>query len=304
MSLFLPTYVKPPVLTPLQYGLMSTVQMPIDEDRIHWRNGVQYQPHACDPAQSTLAQCPVVTGFAKDPTTVGVQARGSQAFTVYATIPCTPVGHFWEEAEERVTTALTYGENRALEKVFWTGTTDIPSGGTVYPHLAANANVFDSTGDVQLQMAANVVTGAPVDIVEGLGLLESAIATCYGGVGVIHATRATLSHMAAWHLIEKVGQQIRTKGGVPIAFGAGYPGTAPDGSTPAVGTAWMYATGAIFLRRSDIFITSNRIQGLNRSVNTLQLFAERTYTLGWDCCLFGLPVSLGGVITGTAGSAT
>lgn len=304
MALYLPTYVKAPTVTPLPYGLMSVVQMPTDDvDKVHWRNGVMYQPDACEAALSTSAQCPVVTGYGKEATSDGVPAKGAQPFTVYASIACTPVGNYWQEAQARVTAALTNGEARAVESVFWTGDIDAPAGETMYPHLAADAEVFDGTGDVLLQPAATVIVTGAVDIVEAIGLLEANLAECYGGQGVIHAPRAALAHMAANFLIEKSGQTIRTPGGTAVAFGGGYPGTSPAGATPASGTAWLYATGAISLRRSEITITSNRIQGLNRSVNTLQLYAERTYSIGWDCCLFAIPVSLGGVITGSANSA-
>lgn len=305
MVVYAPTYVKPPAFTPLPYGLMSVAQLVTDDvDRVHWRNGVQFQPDVCDESAVTLAQCPVVTGFTKEATSDGLPAKGSQAFTAYASIACSPVGNFWEEAEARVTAALTNGEARAVERIFWTGDVDVPSGDTVYPHLAANAAVYDDTDQVLLQPAATTIVTGAVDVVEGLGLLESRLADCYGGVGVIHAPREVLAHFSANHLVEKSGQQIRTWGGTPIAFGAGYPGTSPAGATPTTGTTWLYATGAVTVRKSEITITSSRIQGLDRSVNTLQLYAERTYVISWDCCLLAIPVSLGGVITGTARSAT
>lgn len=305
MALYLPTYVKAPVVTPLPYGLMSVVQMPADDtDRVHWANGVQYQPDACEAALSTSAQCPVVTGYGKEATSDGVPAKGAQAFTVYSSIACTPVGNYWEEAEARIRAALTNGEARAVETVFWTGDIDAPSGEVIYPHLAADTEVYDDSGDVLLQPAADIIVTGAVDIVEAIGLLEGELAECYGGVGVIHAPRAALAHMAANHLIDRSGQTVRTWGGTPIAFGAGYPGTSPAGAAPATGEAWLYATGAISLRRGDITVTSSRVQGLDRSVNTLQLYAERTYVINWDCCLLAIPVSLGGVVTGTARSAT
>lgn len=305
MALYLPTYVKAPTVTPLPYGLMSVVQMPTDDDdRVHWKNGIQYQRETCKAAESTIAQCPVVTGFGKTPTVTGVQTKGAQPFTVYASITCSPVGNWWEEAEARTVNALTEGEARAVEQVFWTGQIQHPSGSVIYPHLAANAEVHSGDGIILLQPAAlTPVTGA-VDIVEAVGILESRLGTCYGSVGVIHAPREALAHMSANFLIEKSGQQIRTEGGTLVAFGAGYPGTSPAGVQPPSGTVWLYGTGAITLRRSEITLTSNRVQGLDRSVNTLQLFAERTYVIGWDCCLFAIPVTLGGVTTGAVGSAT
>lgn len=294
MAQYLPTYVKPPVFTSLPYGLMSVVQLVEDDvDRVHWRNGVQYQPHACEPGLTTVAQCPVVTGFGKFPTTIGVQTIGAQPFTVYSTIRCTPVGNFWEESEERAVAALVRGEARAVENTFWTGAVPVPTGTVIYPHLAANAEVFDSTGEVLLQMPAiEVSLGGPLDMIQGLGLLENDLYECYGGIGVLHAPRSAMTSMFANRLVEKVGTRIVTRGGTPVAFSSSYIGTGPDGSAPAANSTWIYGTGAIFLRRSEIVITSSRPEALNRQINTLQLFAERTYVIGWDCCLFAVEVSL------------
>lgn len=293
MVLYLPTYVNPPTVTPLPYGLMSVVQLQNDADNVHWRNGVMFQPDACEPALTTMAQCPVITGYGKDVTTVGVQAKGGLAFTVYADITCSPVGNFWQEAEARIRAALTNGEARAVEHAFWTGEITTPSTDILYPHLASDTEVFDSTGEILLQLAATtLVTGAAVDITTAVGMLEGALGLCYGGVGTLHAPRELFAHAANAYLIKQSGAVTRTYAETPIAFGAGYPGTAPDGSTPPAGTLWMYGTGAIMARRSDIFVTSSRIAALDRNVNTLRLFAERTYQISWDCCLFAVPVSL------------
>lgn len=302
MVLYLPTYVRPPNFTPLQYGLLSVAQ-PVDDLDPHWQLGVQYQPTPCDSALITLGQCPSVTGFGKDSSSDGLPARGAQPFTLYASTPCSPVG-FWATAEAEATAAFLAGEARALERAFWSGVVDTPSGELVYPHLAADTAVFDGTGFVNLQQVATiVVTG--VDIVEGLGALEGALADCYGGVGAIHAPREALAHFAANYLVRPVGQQLQTFGGIPIAFGAGYDGSGPDGSAAPAGSAWIYATGAISMRRNpSITITSDREAALDRSVNTLQLIAERTYVIGWDCCLLAVQVSLGGVVSGSPNSAT
>lgn len=305
MAQYLPSYVQAPTATPLPYGLMSVVRMVTDDpDTVHWRNGIQYQRATCRAAESTIASCPVVTGFGKDATVTGVQTKGALPFTVYSSIACSPVGGFWEEAEERTVRGLIEGEARAVEDVFWTGDIDHPINTSIFPHLASDTEVFASDGIVLLQPAALIPVTGTVDIVEAVGLLESRLGTCYGGVGVIHAPREALAHMSANYLLKEKGQQLQTMGGIPVAFGAGYPGTSPAGVQPPQGTVWMYATGAIDMRRSDITVTSTRIEGLDRSVNTLQLFAERTYVISWDCCLFAVQVSLGGVVTGTAGSAT
>ena len=53
-------------------------------------------------------------------------------------------------------------------------------------------------------------------------------------------------------MLVKSGVTLRTWNGNLVAAGAGYPGTAPDGSDPAAGTSWIYGTGPVFIYRSDV----------------------------------------------------
>lgn len=304
MTQYLPTYVRAPIVTPLPYGLMSVVQMPTDDvDKVHWRNGIQFQGTPCDPAQTTQDPCPAAgSGFVKPPTSDGIPTRGAQTFTVFAELECNPIG-YWPDADARITDLLTRGEARAVEETFWSGAINAPTTGITYPHLASDEVVYDSTGVVLLQTAAQVVTGWAVDILQGVGLLEGALARCFGGVGVIHAPPEALSAMAEAHLISPRGGTMYTAAGIPVAFGSGYLTTGPDGTPASPGNAWLYATGPIMLRRSEIRVTATPTQSLNRSVNTLTMIAERDYNIAWDCCHFAIQVSLGGIITGAAGSA-
>lgn len=307
MTLYQPTYVRAPIVTPRPYGLLSVVQIPQDDvDKKHWQLGIEFQGDPCGPAATTLDPCPSAgSGYAKPVTAHGLPARGAQSFTVYAALDCTPVGGFWEESRERITAHLTNGEARAVEETFWTGGIDSPVTGVTYPHLAANTAIYsDGLSPVLLQPAASVVVTGIVDIVEGIGLLEAALGTCFGGIGVIHAPLATLTHMAANHIVAPRGGTMYTPGGTPVAFGAGYPGTSPAGATPATGNVWLYATGPVMMRRTEINVRADAKQSLNRSINTLTMIAERTYNLSWNCCLFAVQVSLGGIITGAIGSAS
>lgn len=290
--------VPAPTRTPLPYGLLTVAQTPDDSDQ-HWRMGVRYEPDACTPDEVTVEVCPA-TGSPelKEPTGVW-STRAANAFTLYAMPVCGPVGN-WNDYEEKVTRAFDSGEARALEFEFWTGTR-----GTI-PHLAANAAVTGTGFDANVveQTAAVVVTGAPVDIVEGIGLLEQSLADCYGHEGVIHVPQIALSHLKENNLAEREGDFLRSPAGHKIAAGSGYPGTAPDGTAPSAGVYWLYATGAVFVRRTPIEITSNKVQALDRRVNDVYLVAERTYVLGWDCCHFAVPVRFGGDTSGAVGTAT
>jgi hypothetical protein len=74
--------------------------------------------------------------------------------------------------------------------------------------------------------------------------------------------------------------------------GGGYPGTGPAGEAAAAGTTWIYATGAAWGYRSDIYFTQVR-DSLDRSSNTLRMQAERNYLIGFECCLLAAHIVLG-----------
>jgi hypothetical protein len=298
--------VEPPAFTPIDFGLLSVAEMDpnsTDGDQ-HWRNGVQYTPQFCGPALTTVAVC-VTGGINKPSSGGGLPTRGAGPFAVYGWLDCSPVGYTADEWRRQTTLALVNNEADAVENVFATG---LVAGGVVYPHLAANTTVADSSGGqyVQLQSAASVVvTGAGVDAVEGVGRLEGAIGACYGGTPVLHVPRAALADLSVKGLVIRDGNQLRTLGGSLVAAGTGYPGTAPDGSTPPSGTVWLYATGAVKIWRSNVELTgSNPADWIGRARNDQVLVAERTYVIGWDCCHFAVPVILGGAVAGTVGVAT
>lgn len=306
-TLYTPGIVDPPTIGgPAPYGLMSVAQMINGgANQPRWHSGVQFQPNACQRAMSTIMQCPFPDEFdyTKAVTSQGLPSRGAETFAVYADIECSSVGS-WEYAVERALAALAQGEARAVERAFWTGEIDTPAGRFIHPYLASDINLTDPTGEIVLQTAADVlVTG--VDIVEGMGILEGALGHCYPGAGVIHAERAVIEHMAAHHMLVRNGQQLFTHAGIPLAFGAGYTGTYPNSTAAPAGTTWIFGTGTVMIRRDpEITITSDRTAALDRSTNTLRLIAERNYNIAWDCCHFAINVSLGGIITGTPGSAT
>src|SRR5262249_9113516 len=83
-----------------------------------------------------------------------------------------------------------------------------------------------------------------------------------------------------------------TPGGHRIVAAAGYDGSGPDGSAPAAGAAWIYATGALFGYRGDVFVQD--FPGtFDRANNTVHKLASRTYLFGFECVHLGALVTLG-----------
>jgi hypothetical protein len=295
--------VDPPEFTLSRFGLLSVAEIVENAEDPHWRNGVEFQPQFCGTALTTAAVC--VTGGATKPAVAdGLTTRGATPFAVHAWLNCSPIGYSADEWRRLTVAALVNNEAAAVEAVFTSG---VVPGDTVYPHLAANTAVNDSAGVgqvVNLQTAATVVvTGAGVDVVEGVGLLEEAMGGCYGGVPTLHVPRRAAATLAARGLLVEEGNRLRTKTGSLVAAGTGYTGPAPDGSALAPGVRWMYATGAVKVWRSTVELTgSNPADWIGRARNDQVLVAERVYVIGWDCCLFAVPVQFGGDVTGVVGT--
>ncbi|WP_327592449.1 hypothetical protein [Streptomyces chartreusis] len=280
----------PAVFTTLPNGLWDTIQTP-SPDGAHWQNGVTWVER-CPTGDTTYDECLSVTGTGSPPEpppktpNVPQEFRGATPFTVIAEFQCSPVG--LGEAQAVAQDALARVEQHQLENAFWTGLAADQT--VVFPHLAADAEVLD--GDVVLQTTASpVVTGA--DVATALGALEQELADCYKGQGLIHVPRSALPTLAAWKLarLDDSGRLVTPNNNVIVA-GGGYPGTGPDGSAPADGTAWMYATGAAWGYRSNVDFTQVR-DSLNRASNTLRMQAERTYLIGFECCHLAAHFALG-----------
>lgn len=86
-----------------------------------------------------------------------------------------------------------------------------------------------------------------------------------------------------------------TSAGSKVALG-NYPGTAPN-NIEQPGVTWVYATGEVFFQRETTPTVFTNVASLDRSVNTLSVLAERTYVIGWDCCLLAIPIINNEVIT-------
>lgn len=285
-------HVIPPAVEPSPYGLLSVVEARWDEPDQHWRAGVRWES-LCGAAATTYDACLAVTGTGGPPPlppgkAAGVEREhhGATPFTVYAMFNCSPAT--WAaDALERAQTALKRLESYQVEQAFWTGL----AGGqrVAWPHLAADAELRDGEG-ILLQTAAEPITGAVLPLVEGLGRLEQALGNCSNGGGIIHVPASLGPALAAAQQLRIDGSRLVTVNGNTVVLGDGYPGTGPDGSTPAAGTAWIYATGPVMAYRSDVWIPEHP-STIDRANNTASGLAERTYVLGFDCCLFAVQVS-------------
>jgi len=294
-----------PLVTPESATLLDYVQWVEDTDP-HWQAGITYS-ELCGEASSTFDLCvtsPNVTGDNPTKTETADRSwRGATPFPVYTRIDCSPVG-WWDDAERNVAEALRRYEHLEVEEVFSTG---VVAGvaNVALPHLNADTVILDPSDSlITLQTAALVTVTGTVDVVEGLGILEQQLADCYGARGLIYVTLPVFDQMVSQLVVfSRNGLWFTAKGNYVVP-GSGFTGNAPDGSASPAGTSWMYATGALMGYRTAPKQVAGRTASFDRSTNTLELIIERTYVLGWECCHAGIRVSTGGVVTGTANSAT
>lgn len=283
--------VDPPAFSLLPYGLWDAAQVR-SADNPHWQNGITWIER-CPDGGTTYDECLSVTGTGGPPPeppaktdNVDQTFRGATPFTVVAEFDCSPVG--LRDAETVASDALARVEQQQVEAAFWTGV----SGGqtVVFPHLAADAEVVDAQDIVLQTTATPCVTGA--DAAQALGELEDCLADCYAGQGLIHVPRSVLPTLTAWNLVTERDGRLYTTAGNLIVVGGGYTGSSPDGAAPAAGTAWIYATGAVFGYRGDVQFHSPR-ESIDRSANTMRMIAERTYVIAFECCLLAAHIVLG-----------
>lgn len=260
----------------------------------HQKLGVVFQPDDCSFPLETSSDCLTGIGAAKEPT-ASVNYRGADSFVVYTWLDCGLVGmgqgaNAVEELKQRTRRAHENNVQTVVENVFWTGGSFATS-----QYLAADTPISETVGGsiVNLQTAANIITGT-YDITKAISLLEGAMATCYGGVPLIHVPREVTPFLANAHLIKEAGSLIKTTGNNSIIVpGPGYPGTGPDGEAPDANTTWIYATGSVKMWRSEPFFTAhNAGELLLRDVNDTVEILEQRFMFGWDCCHFAIQVAL------------
>ena len=172
-----------------------------------------------------------------------------------------------------------------------------------FPNLVSSGPNFDSTGRILLQPSATLITGT-LDVVEGLDRLEEAFANCYPGKGWVHVPLGILSALCAQYLVYKENGRLYTWKGNRIIAGAGYStAIGPNRTVNTTSITQMFMTSPVFGIKGAPEAW-NPVEVFDRGVNTLKFIAEQTFLLGWTCCLIGVQVSTGGVITGSPGSAT
>lgn len=264
------------------HGLLTAVE-PVFLDDPHWQAGLEWESDCSVAAAATLPPCP--TPVAAKATDGGLIFCSANPFTVYGSYKCSTGGRPVSEAMTIAANRLSRNKERSVEQIFWTGITPV---GASNPSLQAG-NESCEIEPIDL----TPVTGA-LDPVGAIAILESNIVDCIpGGLGVIHLNFGVLPYMAAHRLLYERDGKYYTPSGQLIVAGAGYPGSGP-GNIPAVaGESWIFATGPVAVFASDVFFTPSDVgQAIDRSLNNVTYYAEQTFSVIWECCVFAVRVQI------------
>lgn len=279
-------WASPPTFRPLPFRLRDAID--VEQFTGHQKLGVMYQPDDCSVPLETTTQCLTGVGSTKLPTG-GANWRGADPFAVLTWIDCDLVGVGEEELKQRTLRAHQNNVQTVVEQVFWTG----GDFGT-HQYLATETPVTEVSGgsSINLQTGATSVTGT-YDITKAISILEGQMASCYGGVPLIHVPRSVTAFLSKDHLATKSGQVLKTDNGSIVIPGPGYPGTGPAGQAATVDSVWIYATGNVKMLQSEpIFRARDAAELLNRSINSTVLILEQWFMLFWDCCHFAVQVDI------------
>lgn len=272
---------------PLPYGLL-TVAKPVPSGDAHWRQGITYQTRCINDGATTFSDCYPVSGSpvpgTKEPTEYQ-DLRGASSFTVRTLFECAPIG--LEDAATVAEDALAQTEQFQVEFAFWTGFAD-DQANIVFPHLAAQTELVDAG----VVMQTVPVTGTATDVACGIGYLEEQLGLVYAGRGVIHVPSVALATLKAWDLVTERDGALFSPAGHRYAVGVGYPGTGPNADAIGQCDAWLYATGPVFAYKGAVKVFDLK-ESIDRSSNTIQMHAERTWLLSWSCGHAAVNVTLG-----------
>lgn len=262
--------------TPLRHGILGGCTDIIDVTDMHELLGVEWLALGCCPVRDTdwcSEESPgdesPGAGSSPPKTFCRPEIEHAVPHSVYAGIECTPIGWSHDEALDHVRALLELGEQRALEEAFWRDT------------LSAQA--------IDLTPAEG-----PVSIPTGVAALEGCLAESYGGAGTLHVPAGVAALLGRDTILTLIDGAPVTMAGNCAVIGAGYSiNTGPGGIPADPGTAWLYITGPLQIRRSPVdVIPPERAQAIDTRYNDLRLLAERTFVVGTTCTICAIQIVL------------
>jgi hypothetical protein len=245
-------------------GLLATVEPFDPENPPTWTDTGAVSPGAVPPSSNTTGGPGLYTNL---------PIRVVVPYLIEVMDTCSSWGWSEHDFKGRALRWLDNATPQALEAEFWTGNLAQAKG---YPndYLTNSSTVTDLT------------PGTVPSVTRGLQILQDALQqTGFGGQGMIHTQAQTAPNLLG---ARRVGALLLDVFDNIIVPGVGYPGTAPGGSTPAAGYAYMYATDLVMVRTEDegTVFPDTFSEALDRGQagepNTITFRAQRFGCAYWD----------------------
>lgn len=259
------------------HGLQASATPVTGPDR--WDvDGARFFPENCVQASTWDPNCAAWSGGEppeKSPSTNECNYYDVQKFVIESAFELDAQQNRTVDFKGRARRQLEASTSKAMEFELWTGT------------LVADNPALD-------QGAVILGGGAAFTLVGGISLLGQALSNCaHGGRGTFHAPTFIVDQLLAHHdgLFKVDNQRIVTANrGDVVVSGTGYPGTGPAGAAVTPGLSWVYATGPVQYRLTDIDVYPDTIgEAMNRGRNDIEYRAERSALINFDpCCHFGI----------------
>lgn len=245
------TIIEGPTRTPVPFGLFSVLTFPTGNER--WEMGATWEGVTCGLLNGLgPLDCQLDEGDDTGLPREYANTRGwgeAEAFGVYGSYQCAPVGYSFADAANMAGEDLTLHEEATVEDILWHG-----------HYGQAGLTTIESFGDFDLKTAFAEV--------------EHRMAREYGSQGVIHVPRRLGLLALSDGVLEVKGQRLSTKLGTPVVAGSGYSET----DSKIVGVPPMVA------RRSEIIPLGDPTEMFDRGQNLVTTVAERSYLIGYDPC--------------------
>ncbi|MFF0401736.1 cupin [Streptomyces sp. NPDC005248] len=263
--------------TPLPHGILNACTDVRDVDDVHELLGVEWMALGCCPVQVWRDPCLNDESLGDESPGAPVQkefcrpsVEHAEPITVYAGSECSTMGWTYTEAREHAEASLELGEQQAVEAGFWSA---------------------------KLAMTATDLTPAegPVSIAQGVAALEGCLAEQYGGVGVLHVPAGAAALLGCCNLVREdpAAGSLRTLAGNCVIIGAGYSAmnTGPGNLPAEPGTAWLYITGPVVVRRGPTETVPDQPgASVNIRNNDRRVLVERTYVVATTCTVCAVQV--------------
>jgi hypothetical protein len=252
-----------------RYCLVTTADIVPDSD-IHWESGKTLRAYP----NPNIQPWTIETGGASKPDPATFRQVTTKSFWVVGVWQCDSGGIITpEEFSQRAAESFLAWETVAVEKQFWA------NGLNLDPFLAiakAADHATYSAGD-----SVNVLnSGTATQPIAALAELEDYIGE-FPLPGVIHA-RPGFGSMLGFPYLQPAGQKLETIMGTKLVVGSGYPGTGVNGASASALQEWVFATGPVEIRRSEVVPFDRAPIVVDRDQNNWTIYYERNYLVTFD----------------------